>query len=257
MLILDAHTHFACSRWEGHKWIHNSLEEAISVQKNNGVSGCVFCSWRAVLADTLEDFVAGNKETLEIYDKYPEYLYPGLILHPVFFKESMYFMDMFRERGLVWVGEMIPHKKIYQEFDDPAYEPLFKACADNNMIVQLHNSHGVPFVAEKFSTLQVVASHLWQDVLERESKIPNLMIDFSGMRGGCVSNSLTRTRALFGAKRMLYGTDFEGYDPLPFQIRAKRDFPESEQGDIFAGNLLRLLKKHNSCPAFGNLLDDK
>ena len=71
------------------------------------------------------------------------------------------------------------------------------------------------------------------------------------MHGGLYRHAIEHARSMFGYERLLYGTDMPGYDQDAFIVRTKRDFPEEEQEAVFAGNLLKLLREHNSCPAFG------
>lgn len=98
-----------------------------------GVTGMVFTTWLGVFCDTAEEVDAANRDALELYGTMPEYLYPGAVIHPRAVETSLAWLDRFRERGLVWVGELVPYR-CGIDFDRPEWTPLFERCRDNGRL---------------------------------------------------------------------------------------------------------------------------
>ena len=160
-------------------------------------------------------------------------------------KTSAANMDKFCEAGIVWTGENLSyHTNIL--FNDERWMRIFRIACERHLIVQLHNAPEVEYVAKTLPDLTIVGSHLNPDVIPHLVDYPNVYIDISGMHGGVVRGHLRRAKGLFGAERLLFGTDYPGYDVLPFIEICKRDLSIEEQEKIFAGNLLGLLKKHGA-----------
>lgn len=249
MTIIDAHTHLGA-----HPAQPGTPEEMMTEFRACGIDGVQFCPMAGTMAHSEEELRSGNREALELYDRYPDFLYPGAALHPEYPEESRRALDAFSERKLVWVGEILSyHCQI--PFDDARWTKLFRICAERGLIVQMHNAPEVAKVAAAFPELTIVGSHLNPDVLPALAEFPNVMIDISGLHGGLCRGTLPKARAMFGAARLLFGSDAPGYDPAPFVMRVKRDFPETEQELVFSGNLFRLLREHGVKKAFGQTLD--
>ena len=249
MFMIDAHTHLGA-----HPAHPVPPETMMAELRASGIRGAQFSPWAGTMAHNAEDLRRGNREALELYAHYADFLYPGVALHPDCPEESLRALDAFRERGLVWVGELLSyHCQI--PFDDERWMNLFKICCDRHLIVQMHNAPEVAEVAAALPELTIVGSHLSPEVLPALVDFPNVRIDISGLQGGLCRGTLPKARAMFGAERLLFGTDAPGYDPAPFVMRVERDFPAEEQPLIFGGNLLRLLKAHGVTAAFGKKLD--
>ena len=181
----------------------------------------------------------------------PEYLYPGVVIHPRAVKTSLAWLDRFRERGLVWVGELVPYR-CGIDFDRPEWTPLFERCRDNGQIVQLHNSAGVVALAERMSELNIVCAHITAEWLAPLAALPNVRLDLSGANGGLRLGSMESALAAFGPERLLWATDYTAFDPACFVTRLERAVPDpAMRRKIGSGNLLRLLASAGSVPAFG------
>ena len=248
MQIIDAHTHIGkqnCYEFQ------ETPDEMIFSQKKSGVNGAIFHPMTGTVAASEEDMENAAAEALALYEKNPDFLYPGITIRPEFPEKSLYLLDMFCERGFVWVGECLSNYGEKIQFDDERWVKLFRICAERNLIVQLHNAPDVVRLAKLLPELTVVGSHLYPAILPELVDLPNVVVDISGMHGGLYRHAIEHARSMFGYERLLYGTDMPGYDQDAFIVRTKRDFPEEEQEAVFAGNLLKLLREHNSCPAFG------
>ena len=251
MIIIDTHTHVGFRPNES-----DTPEELMQELKDVGIHGALFCPLSATAAHDEEELKRGNQEALDLYERHPDFLYPGVAFHPEYPAASRYFLDAFCERHLTWVGEILSyHCKV--PFDDPKWTELFKLCNERHMIVQMHNAPDVVAVAKAFPEMTIVGSHLHPEVLPHLVELPNVVIDISGFHGGLCRNTLPKARAMFGTQRLLFGTDFPGYDPAPFILRTKRDFPESEQPLLYSENIFKLLRQHGVKTAFGlNLNQD-
>lgn len=235
MLFIDAHCHIGPTESK------HTPEEQIATQKQAGISGAIFSP--TPCNSTLEMLDAGNASALDLYDKYPDFLYPAVVVNPLFPERSLYWLEAFHERGLIWCGEWLGYT-VKIELDDPGWAPFFEFSEKHNMIVQMHNAPSVPVIAKRYPGLTMIASHLYKEILPQLTEYTNVLVDFSGMNGGLCSDSLTDALNMFGEDRLLFGTDMPGYDPLPFVIRSKRDFPPETLRKIAAGNLRRLFAEH-------------
>lgn len=252
MFIIDSHNHLCKNAGKLYNF-SDTPADMIGELRSGGISGTIFCPVDGTMCKSVDDLTAGNTEALELFDAYSDYLYPGVGLHPDFFEQSCYWLDKFCERNLVWTGENLSyHTNIL--FDDERWMKLFRICNERNLIVQLHNAPEVVKLAKALPELTIIGSHLNPDVIPQLVDLKNVYLDISGMHGGLCRNSLIRAREMFGAERLLFGTDYPGYDFLPFIERVKRDFSVAEQEMVFSGNVLKLLKEHGAREAFGRML---
>ena len=239
MMMIDCHTHVGT-----HHTFSETPDEMIQSLRSSGLSGMLSCPMSGTMAADEKELIAGNEEALVLHEKHPDFLYPGTALHPLYPEKSIYYLEKFGERGLFWTGENLSyHCEI--PFDDERWLKLFRICNERHLVVQLHNAPDVVKLAAALPELTIVGSHLNPEVLPQLVQYENVYIDISGFHGGLCRGTIPRARSLFGAQRLLFGSDFPGYDVEPFILRVKQFFPESEQADVFAGNLLNLMKKHN------------
>ena len=252
MLIIDSHTHIGQAASQFYKTA-DTPQDMIAELRSGQLDGILFCPLNATMCKNADDLAGGNDEALELFEQQSDFLYPGVGLHPDFFELSCYYLDKFGERNLVWVGENLSYHTDIR-FDDERWMKLFRICCERNLIVQLHNAPEVAALARALPELTIVGSHLNPDVLPLLVDLENVYVDISGLHGGLCRNTLPRARELFGAGRLLFGTDYPGYDFLPFIERCKRDFSEVEQQQVFSGNLLQLLKSKGVTRAFGRSL---
>ena len=242
MDIFDAHTHIGSYGWERHPGDFPSAAAAIDELRACGVTRAITVPWRAVLCETEADLDEGNAEALALRARFPEFIYPGVVIDFRWPKRSLYWLDTFRREGLRWAGELVPKKAEGEEpFTHPSWQELFDAVEEAGMLLQLHNTTGTAKVAQAHPRLQVIGSHLYPAVLPGLVGLPNVMLDISGYHGGLCVHSLDKARAAFGAERLLFGTDYDGYDPRSFLMRVQRVFPEAEQHLLLHENVRRLL----------------
>jgi len=247
-MIFDAHTHIGSQR--------GSVDEQIAELRQAGISGAMFAPFQGVLAKTEDELNSGNQEALDLYEEYPDFLYPGVVVHPEFPESSMRWLREFRDRHLIWSGENLSY--VCQiPFNDKRWTPFFDFCAAENMVFQMHNAPEVAEVAARYPQMTFIGSHLNPEVLPLLVEHKNVMVDISGLHGGLCRGTLQNALAMFGPDRLLFGTDFPGYDAEPFVIRVKRDILEKDQKCLFSENLLQLFRARNVKKIFGTKISDK
>ena len=238
MLIFDAHNHLGSrSAADG-----ATVPELIDELRRSGIGRVITSPKNGALAKTAAELVSGNREALELYRRYPDFVYPAVVVNPLFPAESLEFLREFQRSGLVWAGEWLTYTTDIA-FDQVPWRAFFDFCAEHRMIVQLHSDRSVAEVARRYPELSIVSAHLNDEVLPLLLDFPNVFLDISGFCGGLCRNSLTAARKQFGTARLLFGTDFPIYDVDPFICRARRDFPASEQEQLFHANVERLLTR--------------
>ncbi len=236
MKPLDCHVHLPADERE--------RIEAVRYAKQAGVGGMIF----NIPGGPLD---AVNRRVLEAHESDPAFLYPAAAIHPAQPEESAKWLERFRERGLMWVGELLSSPGA--EFDSPGWLTVFEECRRHGHIVQLHGTPDVLRLAERLPGLKIVQSHLttrfWppmNEELAAVSRYPEVMLDISGF-GGLRRGGLELALKLFGPDRILFGTDFTVYGPELFMLRVNQACPEPELREkVYRGNLLKLLASSGS-----------
>lgn len=243
-MIIDAHTHMPSEGWPGQQGGVKTVAEAVRFLKAVGTQAALFNTWQGVFAETEEDLEQGNAAALELAGQYAGFLFPGVCMHPAFPAASRRWLRRFLDCGYRWVGELVPyHKQRPFKYTDPAFLNLAEECAAAGCVLQLHCDAAILDVAKRFPGLQVVHAHIDPGTCERLAELPNTWLDISGSSGGLVIGSLERAYQALGPNRLLYGSDFTGYDPACFQARLKTAVPdEAHRRLILSGNVLRLLE---------------
>jgi len=247
MRILDSHTHMPSIRWKKNTDFFKSVSAAVDYLKSTGVDKAIFNTWQGVLSETPEDVDEGNKEALEMAAQSKGFLYPGVSMNPDFPEESLKWLVRFHEFGFRWAGELLTYKietlKSTCKYNDPAFVKLIEKCAELKFIVQLHVEPEIVDLAQMFPKLTIICSHIADDdFLNRLARFNNTYLDISGMGGGLHIGRLEKTIEILGTDRLLFGSDFTGYDPQAFIGRVKKTVPDTKkQNDIFCNNLTRLM----------------
>ena len=160
-MILDAHVHLPSSnhakeKEESFLSYFPDRASAVAYLRRTGIGGVVFTTWEGVWSDTEEELENANAEALEIYESDREFFYPGASIHPAFPKTSEKWLSLFREKGLVWVGELVHYRAGRGDYDNAEWIRLFELCCEYGMIVQLHFSPSVIRLAKRLPSLRSV-----------------------------------------------------------------------------------------------------
>ncbi len=248
-MIIDAHVHLPSENWDGKETPFATAAEAVAYLKNTGTDATLFNTWQGVFAESEDELDQGNAEALALHDAYPDFLFPGVCIHPAFPEVSRKWLTAFGERGFKWIGELVPYKVEYK-YTDKAFLDLVSEFASDGHVLQLHIDHDIYDVAKQFPELQIVCSHLDAGLCQRLSELPNAWVDISGSAGGLHIGAIEGAYKAMGADRLLYGTDFTGYEPRAFQARLEAAVTDPEdRAKILSGNILRLMQMVGTqCP---------
>jgi len=223
-MLIDAHTHMPSPGMEIYAPVNDTVEKAVRYLRDAGTDAAIFTTWRGVFAESAEDLEQGNAEALALAKEYHGFLYPGATIHPAFPDLSLEWLARFRDLGYKWVGELVQYKLPYH-YTDPEFLRLAEACAEHRHILQAHIDDDLIEVARRFSELAVVNSHIDMAACVRQAEAPNLWLDISGGVGGLYMGGIEAAYNAFGADRLLFGTDFTGYEPRGFQVRLEAAVP--------------------------------
>ena len=243
--IIDTHTHMPSVGWDKHSEYFSSVHDAVEYLCSIGIEKAIFNTWQGVLGETREDLQKGNTEALKMVKLTNGFLYPGVAMNPDFPEESLRWLVEFHKLGFRWAGELLTYNlKKTCKYTDPCFIKLIERCEELGFVVQLHGEPEVADLAEMFPELPIVCSHIGDDeFLKRLMKCDNVFLDISGMAGGLVIGRLEKAVEILGTNRLLFGSDFTGYDPQAFIARVKKAVPDAqEQQKVFRDNVLCLLK---------------
>lgn len=247
-MLIDAHTHMPSVGWPENSTTFPSVEAAVRYLREAGTDAAIFNTWQGVLAQTEEDLERANADALALAREFNGFLYPGASIHPAFPDTSRKWLARFRDEGYLWVGELVSYKLPYK-YSDLEFLTLCEECAAHRHILQLHIDQDVLQVARRFPEMPVVNSHIDVDFCPKLAEVPNVWLDISGGAGGLWIGSLEAAVKALGPDRLLYGTDFTGYEPRAFQARLQVCVPDPAEGEkIRWRNVVRLLESVGSRP---------
>lgn len=239
--IFDAHTHLPTAGFSGNRGMFADYEKAVAYLQKAGTTRALFNTWRGVLATTEAELEQGNADALRLAAEYNGFLVPGAVIHPAFPKASLRWLAAFRGAGSYWVGELLCSGQV--RYADPDFMALFAECARYQHVVQLHLHEEILTVARAFPKLRIVCAHINVELCVELAKLPNVWLDISGANGGLWVGAIEQAYQIFGYERLLYGTDFSGYEPRAFQERLKMAVPDViERKSILYGNSAQLIQ---------------
>lgn len=241
-MLIDSHTHITSEGWPKFSDEFSRVADAVAYLRDAGTDAAIFTPWQAVFATTEEDLHEGNAAALRLAKEYDGFLYPGATIHPAFPEASLEWLARFRDAGYLWVGELVPYRKPYR-YIDTAFLKLCEACTAGKHILQLHVHADIVELAKRFPELPVVVSHIDKGQLAAQAAQPNLWLDISGNAGGLYYGYIELAVKAFGVERVLYGTDFTGYEPRGFQVRLEAAVSNAEAREAIRWrNVTRLVE---------------
>ena len=241
-MMIDAHTHMPAEGWSGNRGPLPTVAEAVAYLKAAGTTAALFNTWQGVLAESESDLERANTQALELARKYKGFLYPGAVIYPAFPEASRRWLARFRDEGFLWVGELVL-EKCGRRYTDEQFMELFAECERHGHVLQLHVHEDIVAVARRFPRMIVVCSHIDSSLCPRLAAEPNIRLDISGFCGGLCIGGIEDAYRAFGAGRLLYGTDFTGYEPRAFRERLKVAVPDArEQEAILWRNVRGLVR---------------
>lgn len=221
-MIMDVHVHLPSPGWSGHESFLRTPARSVEYMKKAGVHRAIFNTWQGVLAKTADDLTQANRAALRLAARHANFLYPAAVIHPDFPEESAVWLKKFHQRGLKWVGELVPRRGMEHPYTDASFLRLAEQCMEYGQVLHLHYHHDVIKLAQCIPECRIVVAHIpEQPVLAEIAKQPNLWLDIAGLRGGLCVGVLERALQVIGVERLLFGTDFDSYEPRAFVARVR------------------------------------
>ena len=223
--------------------------EACGVTKCCGSYLPKACSGRPV-ADYEQYIPELNAKAYETKELYGDFYIPGLHIHPAFVEMSCREIEKYARLGVKMIGELVPYMMGGTCYSDPRLIEILRAAADKGMVLSMHPNLKHPDDMEglfrALPHMPIVVAHLdgyglydWS--IDMMKKYDNLYFDISAHgidREGMLKDAVQRV----GASRILYGSDYPGYDSAPFiNAVCEAGLTDKEQEAIFFENAASLL----------------
>ncbi len=230
---------------------HEFLREA----KQAGITRCAGCAINMASngapTESYGDIIKHlNSHAYEIESQYPDFYTAGIHVHPDFVDLSCELMKAHRERGGLLVGELVYYMMGYQ-YDHKGLYEIFSYADNLGLVVSLHPSSKRYADMEKlltsFPKLKIVIAHLdgyglFDNIIGLMKKYPNMYTDISAYgasRDGMLADAVDK----IGSERILFGTDFPGYQIQPFiDAVLKSGLSDTAIDNIMYNNAIKLLK---------------
>ena len=254
--IIDFHTHpftFPEGNISAHReYIDVTTENTPEYLNKVGISKIVgsAVTKRDPDLSLAENMVKSNDETLKLAEYYGGFLVPGFHVHPACVKESCLEIERMSQKGVKYIGEIVPHGE-WCDFSRKEYDEILDTALTFNMIVNLHSTDtdNIEELVKKHPKNIIVAAHPGEKErflkhLERMKLSENFYLDLSGtgiFRLGLINRGIKE----FGAERFLFGTDFPVCTPSMYVggIAYDPSISENDKELILSKNAKRLFKE--------------
>ena len=256
--IIDFHTHpfinnsyNICSHTE---FCDMSAEKTKSLFQSLGVGkicGSVISNdTTAVYKDEWDRIKDWNNRALELTRLYGDFYHAGFHIHPDFPDESMAEIERMSSLGVNLVGELVPYKCGYTDYNSDSMNAIVDFATEKNMIISLHtmdNDDLDSFVKRHKDTV-IVAAHPgeYDDFVRHMQRMhlsENYYLDISGygvFRYGMLRHAIDEC----GAERLLFGSDYPTCSPAMYIGSVTLDdlITPDERAAILHHNAKKLLK---------------
>ena len=258
--IIEFHTHPYTARQEENICIHRSRMQMDEAQferdlRSWGVThacGSLICDDDPKFPAMYGSFYAGmldeNRRVMELARRSNGFIVPGIHVHPAAVRESCDEMERRHAEGVRLIGELVPYRHGWNNYDDPAFGEILGVAAELHMVVSIHtiDHDRMDRMAEAHPNLPIVAAHPGEydgliRHIARMKAHPNIYLDLSGT--GIFRYGMLRALCdEVGAERILFGSDYPVCS-LSCNIGAVLGEPlsEEERRLIFSENARRLL----------------
>ena len=190
-----------------------------------------------------------NREAFALHERMPDFYVPGIHIHPEFVELSCRELDHYAARGVKLVGEQVHYLMGWTCYTDKRMFAIMEHARSLNMVVNFHpkkKPEDMEPLFAAFPRLQFVVAHLdgyglYDFAIEMMRKYENVSFDISAYgaaREGMIADAVSKV----GSSRILYGTDYPGYEPRPFiDAVLQADITDDDRENIFYRNAARLL----------------
>lgn len=247
MRIIDAHSHVGGFPGYG---CDITVEDILRVMDKNNIELTVASSSDAVC----HDLVKGNREMVEVAEKYSERYRVYLFLNPNHVEASIEQLNTWSDHDLVAGVKLYCHGTIKRPLKCPGHTTILEHFASKKPdgIVKIHLSEtgleayqSLAEYARKFPSLRFIAAHgggmEWRLLIESAAGVPNIYSEL------CCSNQIRgRVEDLveaFGEDKVLYGSDNPLIAPeVTLGTVVGADISEAAKQKILFENSNRLFK---------------
>ena len=251
MKIFDFHVHPS----------YNFYKPAPNPQKfREGLEkyGITRCSGSAICQEMynrpIEEYPAHlermNREAFAMQQALPDFFVAGIHVHPSFVDWSCEQIEQYAKKGVRLIGELVPSSSAWESYAPKNLAPIMALAAEYGMIVSTHPKR--PPMMEEFvrlcpKDLKIVFAHLdgygyFENEIELMRRYDNVFCDIS-YHGADRQGMLREALDLVGKDRILYGSDYPGYDSDEIlRVVLADDITEDEQEAVLYRNAERLLR---------------
>jgi len=264
MKIIDFHTHPTYNANANKKLgIDLTGDRFIDALKRAGISMACGSAIDLSLMTESENYAQTirilNERVFAFAKDHPDFIIPGIHVQHSAVSESISEIEKYSALGLKLVGELVPNflgGRILTEpnaygaasFLEPGFMEIFKVCEERSLTLSIHTSTSEECadLASRFGHLNIVMAHAGpvDTFVERIAvarRYDNLYFDISGS-GTLAYGVLEYAYRKLGREKILFGTDFPGYEPGAFVgIVEAANIPEDSKEYIFHKNAERLL----------------
>ena len=252
MKIFDFHTH---PKDNTSKKIGFDMTDELFVSelKRAGICKCAGSAIDFEYINDCKDYGEGikklNRDVFSFYEKNIDFFVPGIHIHPNFIETSVCEIEGYHKKGVNLVGELVPTLMGCDTYLSNGFYELFKLCEEKEMVVSVHSAGDVDEfnkIAKEFSHLKIVIAHPaysdeYEKRLEVVGKNDNVYLDLSGT-GIAAYGMLRYGIDKVSKEKILFGTDFPGYNPEMYVKSVLYDkLTDEEREYIFWKNAVSLL----------------
>ncbi len=190
-----------------------------------------------------------NNIALQLREFYGDFYIPGFHVHPDYIKESCEEIERMHRLGINLVGELVPYLDGWKDYDCKGFSEILDVIEQYNMVVSLHTmgNDQMDQMIKQHPNITFVAAHPgeygdFMRHLERMKLDENYYLDLSGtglFRHGMLRHAVN----LFGAERILFGSDYPTCNPAMFLggVLLEPLLNDNEKEKILSLNAKRLL----------------
>lgn len=199
----------------------------------------------------MEDIREANRIALRFQNRYPDFYLPGIHVHGGFPEESCEEIETMVQKGVRWIGELVPYIMNTGEYNSPGMMRIFDLAQQLGIPVNLHDGWPAELIdpaVKQFPNLKLVLAHPGETGRAKErfeymALHDNVYMDLSGT-GLFRWNMLKYGVDLCGADRFLFGSDFPICSPgMNLFGVLSENLSDAECRLIFSENFKRLTEE--------------
>ena len=252
MFIIDAHAHpfieerdnSCLGRYGG----PTTPEEFVAELKRAGISKACGTIISPTDGTDFADFKRLNADVVKLWQMFPDFIIPGIHIHPHHVEASCQEIEEMHAIGVRWVGELVPYMTGHDLYLTPDAFPIYDLMQEKGMVLSIHPTTYADLeeLMTNFPRLPIVVAHPgekpeFEAHIDRMRRYMNAYMDICGtglFRNGLMRYGIDRV----GKERFIFGTDYPICNPAMQVHGVLYDkLTDAEYEAVFAGNFLRLM----------------